>query len=84
MGYNTLELHPGDSALGPRKIPHAFAKIGEGDGQLLVLLQPAGSMEEFFHQMSKPGTAIPGNQEVVLKKLWEQHGMEVVGPPLQV
>ena len=71
-------------SFGPRKIPHAFAKVSEGDGQLLILFQPAGSMEEFFHQMSKHGSGIPGKQEVVLKKLWEQHGMEVLGPPLQI
>jgi hypothetical protein len=41
-------------------------------------------MEEFFHQMSKYGSGIPGKQEVVLKKLWEQHGMEVLGPPLPI
>ena len=84
VGDDTLELHPGDSAFAPRKIPHAFAKISESDGQLLVLFQPAGSIEEFFHQMSKHGKAIPENQEVVFKKLWEQHGIELLGPPLQV
>ena len=84
VGDDTLAMHPGDSAFGPRKIPHAFAKVSEGDGQLLILFQPAGSMEEFFHQMSKHGSGIPGKQEVVLKKLWGQHGMEVLGPPLQI
>jgi quercetin dioxygenase-like cupin family protein len=84
VGDDMFQLHPGDSAFAPRKIPHAFANISEGEAQLLVLFQPAGSMEEFFHQMSKLGPGIPGNQEVVLKKLWEQHGMEVLGPPLQI
>jgi quercetin dioxygenase-like cupin family protein len=84
VGDDMFQLHPGDSAFAPRRIPHAFAKIGEDDGQLLVLFQPSGSMEEFFHQMSKQGSRIPGKQEVVLKRLFEQHGMEVLGPPLQV
>jgi len=84
VGDSTLSLHPGDSAFGPRKIPHAFAKISEGEGQMLILFQPAGSMEDFFLQMSKVGKEIPGNQEVALKRLWEEHGMEVVGPPLKV
>ena len=48
-----LGLHPGDSAFAPRKVPHAFAKINDGDGQMLVLFQPAGNMEDFFKQMSK-------------------------------
>ncbi len=84
VGEHTVSLHPGDSAFGPRKVPHAFAKISEGVGQMLVVFQPAGSMEDFFLQMSKLGTDIPKNQEVVLKRLWQQHGMEVVGPPLKV
>ena len=83
VGDDTLSLHPGDSALAPRKIPHAFAKISEGEGQMLVLFQPAGSMEDFFKQMSKLGKEIIPNQEVVMKQLWADHGMEVMGPPLK-
>ena len=83
VGDDTLGLHPGDSALAPRKIPHAFAKISDGEGQMLVLFQPAGSMEDFFRQMSKLGKEILPNQEVVMKQLWADHGMEVMGPPLK-
>lgn len=83
VGEDMFQLHPGDSAFAPRRIPHAFAKVSEGEAQLLVLFQPAGSMEEFFQQMSKRGKDILKNQEVVLKELWEQHGLEVLGPPLQ-
>ncbi len=83
VGDQTLSLHPGDSAFAPRKIPHAFAKVSDDEGQMLVLFQPAGSMEDFFRQMSKFGPEIPKNQEVVMKKLWADHGMEVVGPPLK-
>ena len=52
--------------------------------QVIILFQPAGSIEEFFKRMSKQGKDIPRNQEVVLKELWEQHGMEVLGPPLDI
>lgn len=83
VGDDTVKLGPGDSALAPRNIPHAFAKISEGEGQMLILFQPAGSMEDFFLQMSKLGREIPQNQEVVMKKLWADHGQEVVGPPLK-
>jgi mannose-6-phosphate isomerase-like protein (cupin superfamily) len=84
VGDDIFQLKPGDSAFGPRKIPHAFAKISEGEAQVLILFQPAGSMEDFFLQMSKLGKNIPANQEVVLKKLWADHGMEIVGPPLKI
>jgi len=83
VGDDTLSLHPGDSALALRKIPHAFAKVSDGEGQMLVLFQPAGSMEDFFLQMSKLGKDIPKNQETVLKQLWADHGMEIIGPPLK-
>lgn len=83
VGEDTLSLHPGDSAFAPRKIPHAFAMVSEGEGQMLVLFQPAGSMEDFFLQMSKLGKGIPKNQETSLKELWARHGMEIVGPPLK-
>jgi quercetin dioxygenase-like cupin family protein len=83
VGDDTLTLHPGDSAFAPRKVPHAFAKINDGEAQMLVLFQPAGSMEDFFKQMSKLGQNIPKNQESTLKQLWADHGMEILGPPLK-
>ncbi len=83
VGGRTMGLHPGDSAFAPRAVPHAFAKISEGEGQMLVLFQPAGSMEDFFLQMSRIGKEIPEDQATVLKRLCEEHGMEVVGPPLK-
>jgi mannose-6-phosphate isomerase-like protein (cupin superfamily) len=82
VGDDRFSLKPGDSAFGPRKIPHAFAKINEGEAQMLVLFQPAGNIEDFFIKMSKLGKEIPKNQETLMKELFEQHGMEVKGPPL--
>jgi mannose-6-phosphate isomerase-like protein (cupin superfamily) len=84
VGDDMLNLKPGDSAFAARKIPHAFAKISEGEAQLLILFQPAGTIEDFFLQMSKMGSTIPANQEVIFKKLWLDHGMEIVGPPLRI
>lgn len=83
VGEEKFILKQGDSAFAPRTVPHAFAKINEGDAHMLVLFQPAGSMEDFFKQMSKLGNNIPKDQEHVMKELWHSHGMEVVGPPLR-
>jgi|SRR5579859_1310445 len=83
VGEDNLTLNPGDSAFAPRKVPHAFAMVSEGEGQMLVLFQPAGSMEDFFKQMTKFGKGIPANQESALKQLWADHGMEIMGPPLK-
>jgi mannose-6-phosphate isomerase-like protein (cupin superfamily) len=84
VGDDTFSLKEGDSAFAPRTIPHAFAKVSEGEAQMLVLFQPAGSMEDFFKQMSKLGSNIPKDQENAFKNLWETHGMQVVGPPIQL
>jgi mannose-6-phosphate isomerase-like protein (cupin superfamily) len=83
VGVDRFNLRTGDSAFAPRTIPHAFAKISEGEAQMLVLFQPAGSMEDFFEQVSKFGSSIPKDQERLFKDLWGTHGMEVVGPPLK-
>ncbi len=83
VGSDTFSLHPGDSAFAPRKIPHAFAMVSEGEGQMLVLFQPAGSMEDFFEKMAAFGPAIPKDQEALGKDFWARHGMELLGPPLK-
>ncbi len=84
VGEENFKLGPDDSAFAPRRIPHTFAKVSEGEAQMLVLFQPAGSMEDLFKQMSKYGKDIPKDQAVVLKQIWEQHGVEVLGPPLKI
>ena len=82
VGEQTFHLGPGDSALAPRTVPHAFAKVSEGEGQMLVLFQPAGSMEDFFHELKKIGSNNLATQKNVPKEVWDRHGMEVLGPPL--
>lgn len=82
VGEDLLHLKAGDSAFAPRKIPHAFAKISEGEGQMLILFQPAGSMEDYFKQVSKLGGSIL-DQAHGSSDLMKTHGMEVVGPPLK-
>jgi hypothetical protein len=77
-----LHLKAGDSAFAPRKVPHAFAKTSDGEGQMLILFQPAGSMEDYFQQVSKLGSSIL-DQAHGSADLMKTHGMEVVGPPLK-
>jgi mannose-6-phosphate isomerase-like protein (cupin superfamily) len=83
IGDEMFNLKAGDCAFAPRKIPHAFAKINEGEAQMLVLFQPAGSMEDFFKQMGKLGSNVPKDPAHTLKQLFEAHGLELVGPPLK-
>jgi quercetin dioxygenase-like cupin family protein len=81
VGEDRLTLRPGDSAFAPRRVPHSFAMISEGEGQMLVLFQPAGSMEDFFLKMSTLGSAVSASKQLT-KDVWEEHGMELLGPPL--
>src|SRR5689334_895157 len=83
VGDDTFNLSPGDCAFAPRTIPHAFAMTSEGEGQMLVLFQPAGSMENFFKKMGEVTKGIPENMEKAMKELFETHGMKVIGPPLK-
>lgn len=82
VGDQTFTLKAGDSAFGPRKIPHAFAKTSEDEGQMLITFQPAGTIETFFVEASKMSVGIPKDFQRDFTELSRKHGMEVVGPPL--
>lgn len=75
VGDNYFDLGPGDSIFAPRRVPHQFANITE-TGPLLIMFQPAGTMEAFFaSEMVDP-------MSEAFAELSRQHGMEVLGPPL--
>ncbi|RYF99946.1 MAG: cupin domain-containing protein, partial [Chitinophagaceae bacterium] len=64
-----------------RNVPHSFAKVGEGEGRLLMFFQPAGRMEEFFTKLSQ-GVA-KNMTEAEQDKMREEHGFKRVGPPIK-
>jgi mannose-6-phosphate isomerase-like protein (cupin superfamily) len=77
VGGKRLVMHPGDSVLGPRKVPHVWAFNGEGIGKMLIIFSPAGDMERFFREVTKANAMPPLDPDV-----WRDHGMELLGPPL--
>lgn len=79
VGSGRTTLKPGDSLLAPRNVPHVWAHVGSGIGRILVAFAPAGKMEAFFREVTKGGAMPPQDP-----KLWQAHGMELVGPPLKV
>jgi quercetin dioxygenase-like cupin family protein len=79
VGDERFQLGPGDSLFAPRQIPHVWAFVGEQRGRLVVAFTPAGKMEGFFRETTKTN-AMPTQDPA----LWLAHGMQVVGPPLQV
>ena len=79
VGDERHVLQPGDSVLGPRRVPHVWAHVGAGRGRILIAFTPAGRMEAFFREVAK-ADAMPAQDPA----LWREHGMQLVGPPLPV
>ncbi|WP_244228898.1 cupin domain-containing protein [Mucilaginibacter endophyticus] len=82
VGYKMHHVKAGDSVFGPRGVPHAFSKIGEGVGRMLTTFQPAGKMEECFIAISKG--EMKGKPEAEQDEFRKQHGFERVGPPIDI
>jgi quercetin 2,3-dioxygenase len=73
-----MQLNVGDTIFLPLNIPHTWIQLTD-KGKLTYLVQPAGTMEEFFRKMSAL-TRPPTPEEA--QKIHKAHGMKVVGPPL--
>ena len=82
VGNQRFELAPGDSVLGPRRVPHAFAFTGNTMGKLLVGFTPAGKMEEFFRELEKRGRYFGEGTGADKERARQYYGIENVGPPL--
>lgn len=79
VGEDTLRLKPGDSLLVSQGVKHAFVKTSEGVARLIVMHQPAATMEEFF----RTGAAYPNMSSADRRVLGEKHGMKFLGAPLK-
>lgn len=80
VGEERLSLTVGESIFLPRAVPHAWTQASP-KGRMLVTLQPAGKLEDFFVAMAGLDHD-PTQQEVA--KLFEANEMKVVGPPLKL
>jgi quercetin 2,3-dioxygenase len=78
-GEETLRLQAGDTLLVPRGVPHAFVKTSPGPARLLVMHQPAGTMEEYFRTASQ----LPDQRLEARKALAAQHDIHIIGQPLK-
>ena len=58
IGDQRFRLGPGDSVLGPRRVPHAFVYDGAGPGRILIGFTPAGRIEQFFRDLEKRGEVL--------------------------
>lgn len=81
VGDEQFMLRPGDSLFVPRMIPHVWASVGDTLGTLLLAVQPAGTLEEFFRESCEM-TSLPTPEEA--ERSFAAHGMQVVGPPIEL
>lgn len=84
VGVEKMVLRPGDTLFVPRKVNHGFDCVSEKPGKLLVTIQPASNMEEFFRQIGQVFTK-PGPPDVAaIQKIYQIYDSAIVGPPLAV
>ena len=81
IGEETFKAKAGDTVFGPRQVPHAFAKVGEGEAKLLMFFQPAGKMEKMFKDISEGANKNVKTDEEK-DKFFHEYGIKRVGPPL--
>jgi quercetin dioxygenase-like cupin family protein len=74
------QMKSGDTIFLPRNVQHAFIQVTE-KGKVIVSYMPAGKMEDFF-KTTDAWSSPPTLKEI--EKVFEDHDMKVVGPPLKV
>jgi DNA-binding transcriptional MerR regulator/uncharacterized cupin superfamily protein len=85
VGKERFELHAGESLFIPRTIPHVWGTLGAAPGKVLNIYQPAGLMESFFRKVASYDGHPPIHEALGvegLHRLFEEHQMDLLGPPL--
>ena len=75
VGEDQHRLTTGDTIFLPRNVPHTFAQLTD-KGQVFFLFQPSGKIEEFFR-------AAGDSKANLNPKLFDDHDIHIVGPPLK-
>jgi quercetin dioxygenase-like cupin family protein len=84
IGDERFRLAAGESALAPRRVPHAFVYDAPGTGRLLVGFTPAGRMEQFFRDVEKRGQYFGAGTPEDKETARREYGIVNVGPPLSI
>ncbi|MBC7390611.1 MAG: cupin domain-containing protein [Opitutaceae bacterium] len=80
VGEEKFQMKAGDTVFLPKNVPHAFIQLSE-KGKMLVSYLPAGKMETFF-KVTSQWTSPPNKEEIA--RVFAEHDMKVVGPPLEM
>ena len=92
VGAERLRLTAGESIFIPRQTAHLWTCMSGRPAKIINVYQPAGKMEEFFREVSTFKN-LPTREDVIhktyteeqvqaLDRLFSDHGMELLGPPL--
>jgi len=79
VGDDSYSMMAGETIFLPRNVQHAFVQLTQS-GKMIVSYLPAGKMESFFAVTDK-WTSPPSKEEIA--KVFADHEMKVVGPPLK-
>jgi quercetin dioxygenase-like cupin family protein len=82
LGDDQFHLTVGDTIFIPRGVAHAPAQLSD-KGKYLFFFTPSGKMEDFFRALGNlkvNGQASPEE----MAKLFTDHDMKIVGPPLKI
>jgi quercetin dioxygenase-like cupin family protein len=80
VGDDKHHLTAGESIFLPRKVPHAWTQVSK-KSRTLVLLQPAGKLENFFVTVAALKEEPTKKQ---MAKIFMDNEMKIVGSPLKI
>ena len=80
IGDERFRIGPGASVFAPKRIPHTWLNVGNSDGRMLTIAQPAGQLEQFFIEFAS--LVVAEHDPTKMSQLFEKYAMKVVGPPL--
>jgi mannose-6-phosphate isomerase-like protein (cupin superfamily) len=93
LGKKRFRLGTRESMFIPRNVEHVWSAVSHA-AKIINTYQPAGKIEEFFQALARYN-GLPTREQTIqksytpeqiegLKRLFEDHGMVVTGPPLGV
>jgi mannose-6-phosphate isomerase-like protein (cupin superfamily) len=91
VGDDELRVAAGETALAPKGVPHTY-RVESRDGARWLVTTTGGDFERFVRSFSRPAEAprLPApagpptpEQVAALAAAAAEHGIELVGPPLE-
>lgn len=81
IGGQTTSATKGDTAFGPRDVPHTWHCTTEGGGRLLIFVTPGQNFEQFALKMAGQ-KIVPLDPDCIaaLCAIAEQHGLTMLPP----